>query len=289
MTRHRPALRTALPGKHRLPSAIDPAEHAFYVRTRHTGATLTHLAGAVLVHQNSLLRHALAAHPDAQLLTGWSSADLHLLRHRDHDVALCSGIGAGAPATALVIEQLTALGVPAIVSIGTAASLIPTLGPGDIVLCEKALRGEGTSGHYLRPSLFAHPEPQLTTALSSELSAIGATWSTGPSWTTDALYRESTTEAVLYAGHGILTVEMEAAGAFAVGQRRHLPVAAAFAIADCLVNRAPRTDSPHTGNALRQLLTAALNALTAHGPPPDNAPIGTGMDDHDREQAKPRG
>ncbi|WP_018545365.1 nucleoside phosphorylase [Streptomyces sp. LaPpAH-108] len=283
MTR-RPALRTTLPGKHAMAAAIDPAEHATYVRSRCPGATLAHTAGAVLVHQNSLLRHALAAHPAAQLRTGWASADLHLLKHRGQTVALCSGIGAGAPATALVTEQLTALGVPAVISIGTAAALIPALRPGDLVLCEKALRGEGTSRHYLPPSLFAHPDPQLTASLATALSGIGATWTRGPAWTTDALYRESAAEADLYAQHGILTVEMEAAGLFAVGHHRHLPTAAAFATADCLVNRTPRADSPRLGAALQQLLVAALDAFTGRGPSPDAARPYTVVPHHEAEQ-----
>ncbi|MEU6405478.1 nucleoside phosphorylase [Streptomyces sp. NPDC046985] len=267
----------------------DPAEHAAYVRTRHPGATLADTAGAVLVHQNSLLNHALATHSEAQLLAGWSSADLHVLHHCGRSIALCSSIGAGAPATALVTEQLTALGVPAVISIGTAAALAPALRPGDLVLCEKALRGEGTSRHYLPPSLFAHPDPHLTASLAGALSGIGATWSQGPSWTTDALYRESAAEAALYAGHGILAVEMEAAGLFAVGRHRRLPTAAAFTIADCLVNRTPRTDSPHIETALRQLLTAALDALTVHSPSTAAAPPDTVVPHHETEREAHRG
>lgn len=273
MTGHRLALLTVIPEKHTLPAAIDPAEHAAYVRTRHPDATLASTSGAVLVHQNSLLRHALASHPAARRLTGWASADLHLLCSGNQTVVLCSGIGAGAPATALVTEQLVALGIPAVISIGTAAALTSSFQPGDIVLCDKALRGEGTSAHYLPPSLFAYPHPQLSASLGDALSGIGAEWGGGPSWTTDALYRESATEVDLYAEHGILTVDMEAAGLFAVGHHRHLPTAAAFAIADCMVDRGPRADSPLTGSALQQLLAAAFRTLTvnssARRPEPD--------------------
>ncbi|MER5638136.1 nucleoside phosphorylase [Kitasatospora sp. NPDC002227] len=258
----RTALSTVLPGKHTLPSAVDPGEHAAYVRTRHPEATLAATAGAVLVHQGRLLRHALAVHTEARSLDGWASADLHVVSHRGQDVVLCSRLGAGAPATALVAEQLTALGVPAIVSLGTAAAIVPELRAGEAVLCEKALRGEGTSRHYVAPGYFAHPDPDLTAALHSALDSGGARWRRGASWTTDALYRESAAEAQLYARHGVLTVEMEAAGLFAVGRYRHVPTAAAFAVADSLVNRTPRADSPRVTTALQQLLTAALDALT---------------------------
>ncbi|MFJ5122396.1 nucleoside phosphorylase [Kitasatospora sp. NPDC088548] len=258
----RTALSTLLPGKHTLPAVTDPAEHAAYVLTRHPGSTLATTAGAVLVHQGRLLRQALADRPEALALDGWASADLHLISHRGHDVVLCSRLGAGAPATALVTEQLTALGVPAVISLGTAAALVPELHAGEAVLCEKALRGEGTSRHYLAPGYFAHPDPHLTAALAAALDACGTRWRRGASWTTDALYRESAAEAQLYARHGILTVEMEAAALFAVGRHRGLPTAAAFAVADSLVNRTPRTDSPDTTAALEQLLTAAFDALT---------------------------
>ena len=164
----------------------------------------------------------------------------------------------------------TALGTPAVVSVGTAATLHPGHAPGDLVLCTKALRGEGLSRHYLPPGQFTHPDPHLTNALAKALTTLGAGFRQGAAWTTDAPYRESVAEVRLYAQHQILVADMEAAGLFAVGHHRNLPTAAAFTVVDSLVHRTPRTDSLHTADALQLLLTAVLDALT--GPSGPRAP-----------------
>ncbi|MER6401752.1 hypothetical protein ABT263_37820 [Kitasatospora sp. NPDC001603] len=112
------------------------------------------------------------------------------------------------------------------------------------MLRQKALHGEGPSRHYLPPGYFAHPDRHLAAMLAEALTGAGAPWHPGATWTTDALYRERAVEASLYARHGVLTVEMEAAGLFAVGRHRHLLAAAAFAVANSLVNRTSRTGTP---------------------------------------------
>ncbi|MFD9687354.1 nucleoside phosphorylase [Kitasatospora sp. NPDC059088] len=267
----RPTPLTLVPGKHTLPSLVDPAEHAAYIRTRHPQADLAATAGTVLVHQRSVLRRALDGR-QVEELDRWVSATLHLVRYRGKSIALCSSIGPGAPATALVVEQLTALGTPAVISVGTAAALRRDLPPGSLVICDRALRGEGTSRHYLPPADYAHPDPRLTAVLARAVADHGLRPRQGPAWTTDALYRESATEARLYARHGVLAADMEAAALFAVGRYRRLPVAAAFAIADSLIDRTPRTDHPSTADGLDLLLAAALDALATcasaeQGPP----------------------
>jgi len=286
MNRHR-TLVASIPAKHTLRAVIGPAEHAAYVRTLHPAATLATTAGTVLVHQRSALNRILGQLP-FQELDRWASATLHLIRHRDLPITLCSAFGPGSPATALVVEQLNALGTPAVISIGTAAALRPDLAPGDLVVCDRALRGEGTSPHYLPPGDFAHPDIRLTAALACAATDHGHPVRRGATWTTDALYRESGAEARLYARRGIWTADMEAAALFAVGRHRRLPVAAAFAVADSLVNRTPRTDHPSTADALEQLLSAALDTLaTCAGPASSAARTRVGPDhEHEREEQR---
>lgn len=54
---------------------------------------------------------------------------------------------------------------------------------------------------------------------------------------------------------------MEAAAVFAVAERRSIHAAAGFVVADSLLHRQPRADSPATTKALHSLFTAALTAL----------------------------
>ncbi|WP_225448070.1 hypothetical protein [Streptacidiphilus sp. P02-A3a] len=163
------------------------------------------------------------------------------------------------------------------------------LAAGDLVVCDRALRGEGTSAHYLPPGDHAHPDRHLTAALARAVADRGSRPRLGGTWTTDALYRESATEVRLYARHGVLTADMEAAALFAVGRYRRLPVAAAFAVADSLVTRAPRTDHPSTSGSLDLLLAAALDALVAcasAGPGTAATRVGTGREHQSPEERR---
>ncbi len=286
--KHRRTPLTVIAAKHTLPSVTDPDEHRAYVHTRHPGATLATTAGTVLVHQRSVLRRALDAHP-AEELDRWVSATLHRIQHRGWPITLCSSIGPGAPATALIVEELNALGSPMIISVGTAAALRTDLACGDLVVCDRALRGESTSAHYLPPGDHAHPDRHLTAALARAVADRGPRPRRGGTWTTDALYRESAVEVRLYARHGCLTADMEAAALFAVGRYRRLPVAAAFVVADSLVSRTPRTDHPSISGSLDLLLAAALDALAAcasDGPGTAATRVGTGREHENPEEQR---
>ncbi|WDN56890.1 nucleoside phosphorylase [Streptomyces clavuligerus] len=253
--------------KHRLPALTDPAEHAAHIRTRRPDADLAHTAGVVLLYQSSLIEEVtlrIGTHP----VDRWVSADLHL----SHDnVVLCSGFGRGAPAAGLIIEQLIAFGARAVITIGTAATLAEGLHPGDLVICRDALRGEGLSHHYLAPGRYITPDTHLTGLLAAEIDGNGARVRQERVWTTDALYRETATEVQQFTAEGAMAADMEAAGVLAVAHFRHIPAAAAFAIADSLVCRTPRHDSPKTHKGLVTLFDAAVRTLTRRLPSPAGA------------------
>jgi uridine phosphorylase len=136
----------------------------------------------------------------------------------------------GAPVAAIAIEELAALGVTTIVGVGAAGALGQGLEVGQTVVCSAALRDEGTSHHYAPSDRWALPDQQLFDALSAALPDAPA----GPTWTTDAPYRETTEEIVSYREEGILTVDMEASAVFTVAAVLGLRAAAVFCISDTL-------------------------------------------------------
>ncbi|MEU7148630.1 phosphorylase [Streptomyces sp. NPDC045456] len=250
------------PGKHALPAVTDPAEHAAYIRARHPHATLTGLAGVLLLYQRTVLQDAQARFT-ARPLPGWVRGELSVVEHQDTAVGLCGGFGPGAPAAGLVLEQLLALGAHTVITVGTAASLQTCLDAGDIVVCSRALRDEGLSRHYLAPARYARPAPALSSRLHQGLRAHGLPAHTGAAWSTDAPYRETAQEVAQCRTEGILVADMEAAAVFAVAEHRGAAAAAVFVVADSLVNRTPRTDPPHVHTALGGVVQAALATLTA--------------------------
>lgn len=177
------------------------------------------------------------------------------------DVGISIIGGSGAPHAAIVIEELAALGVRRFLTVGIAGSLQPRLRVGSFVICDKALRDEGTSHHYVRPSVFAYPSSKLTAALKATLEREGTPFEKGPTWTTDAVYRETVPEIRRYRQRGILTVEMEASAVFSVARCRGCEAAALFVISDHLDERGWEPLFYDCTVALRRALDLAVETL----------------------------
>jgi uridine phosphorylase len=97
----------------------------------------------------------------------------------------------------------------------TSSGQIVAAGPTPyFVVIDRALRDEGTSYHYDAPSEYGEADPALVRIASDAIKAAGLNALVGPTWTTDAPFRE-TQEAIDSAKErGILAVEMEAAALF---------------------------------------------------------------------------
>jgi uridine phosphorylase len=216
-----------------------------------------------------------AAAPRAVVLT-WQSRLERLVRERlDHQEVHGAGADSallrltpdlglarlpiGAPAAAIAVEELSARGTELFIGVGTAGAIDERLAAGDLVVCSAALRDEGTSHHYSPPEPFAVPDPGLTARLREALPAAAH----GPSWTTDAPYRETVEEIGRYRAEGILTVEMEASCLFTVAKNVGTAAAAAFVVSDVLHGEQwqPHFSSPDIIRGLWALFEAAAACL----------------------------
>ncbi len=149
-------------------------------------------------------------------------------------IGMLASFGIGAPATVLHMEELLGWGAKRFVIIGTAGAITDKLRIGDIVVCTKGVRDEGTSHHYVKHSKYAFSSKKLTDLLYHSLNSKLLRVHKGPSRTIDAPYRETIDELKRYRSEGVLTVEMEASALFAVGQLRGIDTAAVFVISDIL-------------------------------------------------------
>jgi uridine phosphorylase len=160
---------------------------------------------------------------------------LHLVERNGVRVGVVGDFGIGAPAAAMVLEELAAMGVRRFLSVGVAGGLRADAAFGQLVLCTEAIRDEGVSHHYVPGAKHAYPSSRLTEKFAAALDAYGAIHSRGPTWTIDAPFRETLEEARSYRAEGVLTVEMEAVALFAVGRYRGVEVASAFVVSDTLL------------------------------------------------------
>jgi uridine phosphorylase len=124
------------------------------------------------------------------------------------------GCAVGAPFAVLIAEQLFATGCRLLLSLTSAGQIVPAGPTPYFVIIDRALRDEGTSYHYAEPSEHGEADPALVRLAKHALSANGLEAVVGPSWTTDAPFRE-TAEAIEAARRkGMLAVEMEAAALY---------------------------------------------------------------------------
>ncbi|MBS0628982.1 MAG: nucleoside phosphorylase [Verrucomicrobia bacterium] len=160
--------------------------------------------------------------------------------------------GIGAPRAVLSLEMLIAWGVKDFISIGTAGAIAPDLKIGDLIGCDRAIRDEGTSHHYLPAGRYSNPTDQGRFA--KKFSRIGTTW------TTDAFFRHTREEIAAYQKEGVLTVEMEASALFAVAQMRGISLGAGFVISDLLYGEQwdPHFRKEPVERGLDQLLELAM-------------------------------
>jgi len=130
------------------------------------------------------------------------------------------GCAVGAPFAVLVAEELFACGCELLISVTSAGQIVSAGPPPYFVIIDRALRDEGTSYHYAAPDVFAEANPGLIDAAKWALHEAGVSAHVGPSWTTDAPFRE-TAEAIAAArAKGILAVEMEAAALYTFARER---------------------------------------------------------------------
>ncbi|GHT43171.1 hypothetical protein FACS189437_10990 [Bacteroidia bacterium] len=153
-----------------------------------------------------------------------------------HNCAFVTNFGMGAPAFAMMMEVLTALGAKNFILTGYAGSLQKHLNVGDIVICAGALRDEGVSSSYTAPSDFSYPDKNLTNKIKTVFEINNLAYKYGLTWTTDVLFRETAAEIKHYQANGVLTVEMEAAAAFAISEHYKTKCAALFAVSDQLAD-----------------------------------------------------
>jgi uridine phosphorylase len=183
-------------------------------------------------------------------------------------VGVVEGFGFGAPGAAIVIEELTALGVRRFVNVGLAGALPNDVDFGDVVLCTAAIRDEGVSHHYVPATRYAYPSAGLTDELRQAMLRKGDPFTEGMTWTLDAVYRETVEEALAYREEGVVTVEMEAAALFTIAEVRGVEIASLFTISDHLLADSewrPAPDKQLLTDGLARILDVALRVLSPEG------------------------
>ncbi len=217
---------------------------------------------AILCLQKGLPELQKRRHPFRKV--GRINGDLFSLNETQGRLMVLTNFGLGSPQIAGLAEELIAWGAQKLISISMSGSIQPDLKSGDLVVCERALRDEGTSYHYLPPAEYVDADPELVSKLMSTFQANSLAPQVGATWTTDATFRETDVEVQYYQSAGIKTVEMESAALFAVAQVHGVQAASVFVVGDSLAGgiwRAP-TDFRLLNRSFEAAYDAAIDALS---------------------------
>jgi purine-nucleoside phosphorylase len=183
---------------------------------RQKGLTAASIPSICVLDPDGDIVRRLKANGDARIANEWPCyhTELYTFTLGGKTVGII-GCAVGAPFAVLVAEELFASGCRLLINITSAGQITPAGKLPYFVVIDRALRDEGTSYHYAKPSEYSEAERDLVSVVTDAIKAKGVNVVVGSSWTTDAPFRE-TEEAIAAArSKGILAVEMEAAALYA--------------------------------------------------------------------------
>lgn len=131
---------------------------------------------------------------------------------------LVVSVSVGGACASLVMEELSYFGITKFLAFGSAGCINPNFDTSKLILVKNAIRDEGTSYHYIEPSLYVETSQNQNQKLSNFLKEKNVDFSFETTWTTDALYRETNGRVNLRLSQGATAVEMECASWCAVAK-----------------------------------------------------------------------
>ena len=153
-----------------------------------------------------------------KFLSATKDYPIYVVKHKGENVCLCQAPVGSAPAAQLM-DWLIGYGVEEIITGGCCGAL--TAFEENVFLVPyKALRDEGTSYHYMKPSRFVDINPTAMKAIERTVAEHELEYREVITWTTDGFYRETKEKVEYRKSEGCETVEMECSALCAVAKMR---------------------------------------------------------------------
>ncbi len=140
-------------------------------------------------------------------------------RFADTDILITLG-AVGCPSCAGNLDLFHAMGIDKVMFCGGGGVLDRNIEVGQILVVDGAIRDEGFSYHYIKPSKYIYTDKNVTDKIVRYLKENDISYLQGLTWTTDAIFRETADRIAQRKAEGAKIVEMEQAGCIAVSQYR---------------------------------------------------------------------
>ena len=134
--------------------------------------------------------------------------------------------GMGGSSVAIAIEELKNIGVHTMMRVGSAGALQEGINLGDLVICEGAVRDEGTSKNYIDPIYPAVPDCRLINYCIKAAEDLGFEHHTGIILSHESFYYdEDAQDSLKWSKKGVIATDFETAALYTVGRLRKVHTA----------------------------------------------------------------
>jgi uridine phosphorylase len=204
---------------HGAPSAFTP-ESLLREARRQKGAERLTVPQICLLDPDGDIVRALCAQGRARRHKGWVCyhTEMWVFDLEGQEIGVV-GCAVGASFAVLVAEEMFASGCRLLISVTSSGQITPQGAPPYFIVIDRAWRDEGTSYHYLPASDWSVAPDHLLARIRG-MDDDGPRVLSGPTWTTDAPFRETEAAITAARARGILAVEMEAAALYAFATAR---------------------------------------------------------------------
>lgn len=194
-------------------------ENLIGTAVRQKGLQMEKVPGVCILDPDGDIVRYLVEHGEAKKSKNWPCyhTDMYLFNRDGIDFGII-GCAVGSSFAVLVAEELFALGCELLVSMTSAGLIDASIETPCFMLIEKAVRGEGTSYHYIQKS-----EPaELNIKLKEKLGKLiqNKKLFSGIAWTTDAPFRETQSKIGYMKNLGVVAVEMESSALYSFAKSK---------------------------------------------------------------------
>ena len=139
---------------------------------------------------------------------------------------LAMSTGMGGVSTGIGVEELHNIGVEAAIRIGSAGALQSGIAIGDLILCEGAVREDGTSNTYVKTAYPAVADAELLADVIAAAGELGYPYHLGLAHSHESFYHDEADEVAEYwSRKGCLGADCETAALYTIGRLRGMKTA----------------------------------------------------------------
>ena len=173
--------------------------------------------------------------------------------------------GMGCPSAAIVIEELSQLGVKRMIRVGTCGGLQPDFKLGDLIVALSAVPADSTATSYLEGEVHAPTADwDLVHGAVHAAKELGKPVRVGPIVSSDLFYNPDAAQYQRWSNRGVLAVEMEAAVLFTLGALRKFKAGCLLTVSDfVLQGQIMRISDEELKMAVDQMTELALGTVVA--------------------------